>query len=94
VWLAADRCLILANVVLRETNFGIVARLLDWILPFAIHDLVFFFLGWTMLLGWFVLLVLGFRSLLREQIPHRTANAVRNDITLDPPTRRKMMFDL
>src|SRR6266568_7024925 len=83
VWLGFDLYLILSNMVLRETRLGIFARFLDWILPVAIHDLVFFFLAWTMLLGWFVLLVLGFRSLHQRQIT--PAEAVRDGNTLVPP---------
>ena len=65
-WLAADACLVVSPIILRETSLGVIARVLDR-LPSAISGPIFLLLWLALLLGWTVPLVLGFKSLLRRK---------------------------
>ncbi len=65
-WLAADLCLVISNISLRETPIGVVATFLDK-LPPKVGNPIFIFLWITLLLGWVILIGLGLRPLLRRR---------------------------
>ena len=67
-WLAADLWMMASNIILRETRLGIISVTLDR-LPHAISATVFFVLWTTVLFGWAVPVIIGFRLLLRRRQP-------------------------
>ena len=65
-WLASVLRLIIANITLRETRIGQIARLLDR-LPAGLSNPIFVFLWIALLLGWVIPLTLGVMGLLRKK---------------------------
>ncbi len=65
-WLAADLCLVVSNIILRETRIGVVATFLDK-LPPVLGTPIFIFLWITLLFGWVILIGLGVSPLFRRR---------------------------
>jgi len=65
-WLVADLCLVVSNLILRETRIGVVATFLDK-LPPAVGTPIFIFLWITLLFGWLILIGLGVSPLFRRR---------------------------
>lgn len=65
-WFAVDVCLVVSNIILRETSIGVVARFLDK-LPPIIGNPIFIFLWITLLFGWAILIGFGVKPLFRQR---------------------------
>jgi hypothetical protein len=65
-WLAADVCLVVSNLILRETPIGVIATFLDK-LPPAVGTPIFILLWIALLFGWVILIGLGVSPLFRRR---------------------------
>ena len=65
-WLAADVCLVVSNLILRETSIGGIATFLDK-LPPAVGAPIFILLWIALLFGWVILIGLAAKPLFRRR---------------------------
>lgn len=61
-WLTADVCLVVSNLILRETPFSLIATVLDE-LPPAIGTPISILLWIALLFGWVILIGFGVKPL-------------------------------